>query len=65
VSRGVVECEARRVGEFGLERVKEHFQSVPDGGAKKLCVSTLDAVAKFGSGPLCDDRTALALVRKA
>jgi len=65
VSRGVVECEARRVGEFGLERVKEHFQSVPEGNAKTLCVSTLDAVAKFGSGPLCDDRTSLALVRSA
>jgi sigma-B regulation protein RsbU (phosphoserine phosphatase) len=67
VSRGLVECEARRgKTEFGLERIKDFLQSVPHGGARDLCVSTLDAVAKFAAGaPLCDDRTALALVRSA
>jgi sigma-B regulation protein RsbU (phosphoserine phosphatase) len=67
VSRGLVECEARRgKTEFGLERIKDFLQSAPHGGARDLCVSTLDAVAKFAAGaPLCDDRTALALVRSA
>jgi phosphoserine phosphatase RsbU/P len=67
VSRGLVECEARRgKTEFGLDRIKDFLQSAPPGGARDLCVSTLDAVAKFAAGaPLCDDRTALALVRSA
>ncbi len=67
VSRGLVECEARRgKTEFGLERIKDFLQSAPPVGARELCVSTLDAVASFAAGaPLCDDRTALALVRSA
>jgi len=67
VSRGVVECEGmlKHSGEeFGLERVKPLLQESPSGGAKSLCVSVLDAVAEFGAGsPICDDRTALALIR--
>jgi serine phosphatase RsbU (regulator of sigma subunit) len=69
VSRGVIECEGRHnksADEFGLERVKHSLQSAPSGNAKKLCVSILDTVGRFGAGrPLCDDRTALALVRTA
>jgi len=69
VSRGLIECEGRRnrsSGEFGLERVKEQFECAPQGNAQALCVSMLDAVGKFGAGvPLCDDRTALALIRNA
>jgi phosphoserine phosphatase RsbU/P len=69
VSRGVIECEGRkeRSGEeFGLAGVKQLFQSTPAGGARALCNTILEAVGEFsGDSPLCDDRTALALVRTA
>jgi len=69
VSRGVVECEGHgntHSGDFGLERVKDVFQSAPANAARPLCDSVLEAVAQFsGKGPVCDDRTALALVRFA
>lgn len=69
VSRGVVECGAdheKSAEEFGLERVKDLLHQAPPGGAQALCVSILNATAKFGSAsPMCDDRTALALVRTA
>jgi phosphoserine phosphatase RsbU/P len=69
VSRGVIECEGHRANsgkEFTLERVKQVFQADSSAGAEPLCVSVLDAVAKFSAGYApCDDRTALALSRTA
>ncbi len=47
-------------------RVKSLLQSAPATDAKALCTSILNAAAEFeGDVPLCDDRTALALVRTA
>jgi serine phosphatase RsbU (regulator of sigma subunit) len=69
VSRGVVTCEGRheRSGEeFGLAGVRQLFQAAPASGAQTLCASILKDVGEFGGeSPLCDDRTALALVRTA
>ncbi|HEY6373704.1 MAG TPA: SpoIIE family protein phosphatase [Candidatus Sulfotelmatobacter sp.] len=69
VSRGVIECEGhheKRGEEFGLPAIKQLFQSAPAGGAQQLCTSILKAVGEFsGETPLCDDRTALALIRNA
>jgi serine phosphatase RsbU (regulator of sigma subunit) len=66
-SRGVVDCEGHNShssGEFGLERVRELLQSAPNGTAQALCTHVLQTVGDFGGqSPLCDDRTALALVR--
>jgi serine phosphatase RsbU (regulator of sigma subunit) len=67
VSRGVVCCEASGSGsseEFGLERVKEVFQQATAATAQALCTSVLNSISEFsGHVPLCDDRTALALLR--
>ncbi len=67
VSRGVVECEGhheRRGEEFGLAGVKEVFRAAPPSSSEALCASVLKAVGDFTAGsPMCDDRTALALVR--
>jgi sigma-B regulation protein RsbU (phosphoserine phosphatase) len=66
VSRGVVECERRLESgeEFGLARVKQLFQDAPTSAARELCASVLNAAGAFSAAaPLCDDRTALALVR--
>lgn len=70
VSHGVVSCEAPRRngirGEFGLEGVKRVFQEAHPSTARELCCSILNSVDEFsGNVPLCDDRTALALVRTA
>lgn len=70
VSQGVVSCEgSRRNGgddQFGLDRVKQVFQNAPLLNAKTLCSSVLNSVAVFsGNIPICDDRTALALIRTA
>jgi len=69
VSRGVVTCEGHHETsgeEFGLEAVKQVFQTAAASGAQTLCTSILNAVGTFGGeAPLCDDRTALALVRTA
>jgi phosphoserine phosphatase RsbU/P len=69
VSRGVIECEGhreKRGEEFGLAGIKQLFQSTPASSAQALCASILKAVGEFSGGaPLCDDRTALALVRNA
>lgn len=69
VSRGVIECESRTTTtteEFGRERVKQVFQSTPARGAEALCDFILSSAGDFARGyPLCDDRTALALVRTA
>jgi phosphoserine phosphatase RsbU/P len=67
VSRGVLECEGRKSsGEYGLDRVKPLLQSSLTTKPQELCVSVLDAAHEFsGRAPLCDDRTALALIREA
>jgi serine phosphatase RsbU (regulator of sigma subunit) len=69
VSRGVVGCEGqhhRRGEEFGLPGVKQVLQSAPPSTAEALCSSVLKAVADFTGGPpMCDDRTALAIIRDA
>jgi serine phosphatase RsbU (regulator of sigma subunit) len=75
VSRGVTNCEGHHQrsnedsedeGEFGLARVKELFQDAPANDAQVLCKSILDAAGTFsGHLPMCDDRTALALIRTA
>ena len=68
VSRGLIDSEGRggngRSVSFGLERVKQAFESSPEGTARSLCDSVLAAVADFsGQSPASDDRTALALMR--
>ena len=68
VSQGLVSCEGagRENGgnEFGLEKVRKVLQNAPSLSAKALCSSVLSSVADFsGHVPLCDDRTALALIR--
>lgn len=69
VSRGLIACEGRVNGssdEFGLDRVKPLFLSATASGARVLCSSILNSVNDFGGNvPLCDDRTALALIRTA
>jgi serine phosphatase RsbU (regulator of sigma subunit) len=69
VSRGVVECERRGeeiADSFGLDRIKQVFQRAQSDDAQALCTSILNSVAEFGGdAPLCDDRTALALLRTA
>lgn len=69
VSRGLIECEGRpkrSTEEFGMERVKQLFQSAPVGSAQGLSSFILNSVRDFGSAaPQCEDRTALALVRTA
>jgi phosphoserine phosphatase RsbU/P len=70
VSRGVLECEGGRhngsSGEFGFDRLKQVFQNAPLINARSLCSSILNSVAEFsGNAPICDDRTALALIRSA
>ena len=69
VSRGLIACEGRANGysdEFGLDRVKPLFQNSSATAARDLCSSILNSVNDFGGNvPLCDDRTALALIRTA
>lgn len=69
VSRGVVDCEGHTDGSgdaFGLERVRQVFQTAPLANAEALCTSVLNSVSEFsGHTPACDDRTALALLRTA
>lgn len=69
VSRGLIACEGRSNGssdEFGLDRVKDFFQHAAGLGARALCEAILRSVNDFGGNvPLCDDRTALALLRTA
>jgi serine phosphatase RsbU (regulator of sigma subunit) len=69
VSRGVVECEGhheKRGEEFGLAAIKQLLQSAPASSAQELCASVLKAAGEFsGDSPLCDDRTALALIQSA
>jgi serine phosphatase RsbU (regulator of sigma subunit) len=69
VSRGVVTCEGHNGSskdEYGLERVKSAFQNAPPSDAKTLCAAVLGSASDFGARvPMCDDRTAMALVRTA
>jgi serine phosphatase RsbU (regulator of sigma subunit) len=66
VSRGLIDSEGRGQSvTFGLERVKQVFESSPAGTARSLCDSVLGAVADYsGQSPASDDRTALALIRR-
>lgn len=67
VSRGVVSCEGHNSGsttEFGLDGVKNVFAGTKAENAKDLCTSILNSLAGFRDGtPVCDDQTALALIR--
>lgn len=67
VSRGVVSCahhENGSAGEFGLEGVKGILKHVQAPNAQALCASVLNSVEEFrGQAPVCDDRTALVLMR--
>lgn len=67
VSRGVIECGSdhdKSTEEFGLDRIKELLENAPRDSAPALCRFVLSAAGTFGAGrPMCDDRTALALVR--
>jgi serine phosphatase RsbU (regulator of sigma subunit) len=69
VSRGVVNCQGNHEQsseDFGLQRVKQLFESGPHSGAGALCASVLNAADAFGgAAPRCDDRTALAMLRTA
>ncbi len=65
VSRGVVEATARKE-EFGLARVKHHFGIAPLEEAHQIATGILGAVKEYvASGPLHNDITALALLRRA
>jgi len=68
VSRGVVEgkCKAAKAEdeEFGLERVRDRFQSEPSSTAQGISGSILNSVGEFTCQPLVpDDMTALVFVR--
>jgi serine phosphatase RsbU (regulator of sigma subunit) len=67
VSRGVITCQGNRNRsgeEFGIAGVKQFLQAAPPSNASDLCASILKSVGEFrGNTPLCDDQTALALVR--
>ena len=68
VSRGVVACPgySSGSGDFGLDRVKTLFRDDAADTAQVLCTSILNSLSDFaGKGPLCDDRTILALIRIA
>ena len=69
VSRGVIECEGhheKRGQEFGIAAIRQFLQSAPASSTQELCASVLKAVGEYSGGsPLCDDRTALALMRNA
>lgn len=63
VSRGVVEA-ANKHEEFGLPRVKEHFQRASRENAREIATLILAGVQEFlHSPPTHNDVTALALVR--
>ena len=63
VSRGVVEAAYKRE-EYGLPRVKEHFQRASRENARDIATGILDSVQQFLRAlPNSNDVTALALVR--
>ena len=69
VSRGLITCEGHNNGssdEFSLARVRQLLQDATITTAKALCSTILNSVNDFGGDlPLCDDRTALALIRES
>jgi hypothetical protein len=69
VSRGLVECgldQDQSPDEFGMERVKQLVLNSTQREAQALCTYILQAASDFSpAAALCDDRTALALVRTA
>jgi len=67
VSRGVVEAAHKhRKEEFGLGRVKQHFESASQNNASEIATTVVTAVQDFlGAPPDHNDVTALALVRAA
>jgi serine phosphatase RsbU (regulator of sigma subunit) len=63
LSRGLTEAEYRGE-EFGLERVRESFQTAAVLTARELCLTILEAARQFmGAPPTHNDVTALALIR--
>jgi sigma-B regulation protein RsbU (phosphoserine phosphatase) len=65
VSRGVVEAACKKE-EFGLSRVKQHFQSASLDNAHGVASSVLEGVHQFvGAVPANNDLTALAVIRAA
>lgn len=67
VSNGVVSCESNGSGadgQYGLDRVKTLLQNAPPEDPKALCSAILSSAGDFSRrAPICDDRTALALIR--
>lgn len=66
VSRGLLECEGshNHDSQFGIDQVKTCLQAGSPAHAEDLCTYILNTAAEFtGYAPVCDDRTALALVR--
>jgi serine phosphatase RsbU (regulator of sigma subunit) len=62
-SRGVVEA-ARKKEEYGLQRLKVHFEQMPLTNAHEVATSALSAVRQYGDGSSRqNDLTTLALVR--
>ena len=64
VSRGVVEAAYKRE-EFGLQRVKTHFEQAQQESARQVACVILDQVQQFLKATPENDVTALALVRAA
>ncbi len=63
VSKGFVEAKARR-REFGMERLRETYSTLPSGDAAQLCRGLLEALDHFtGGAKPTNDMTAVALVR--
>ena len=68
VSRGLLESESshNNDSQFGIDQVKALLQAGSPTNPQDLCTQILNSAAEFtGHGPVCDDRTALALVRSA
>jgi serine phosphatase RsbU (regulator of sigma subunit) len=62
-SRGVVEASNKRE-EFGLQRLKAHFETMPLTSAQEVALSALEAVRQFASSAAeQNDLTTLAVVR--
>ena len=62
-SRGVVEASNKRE-EFGLQRLKAHFETMPLTSAHEVALSVLEAVRQFAhSAAEQNDLTTLAVVR--
>ena len=62
-SRGVVEASNKRE-EFGLQRLKAQFETMPLRSADEVALSALEAVRQFAaSAPEQNDLTTLAVVR--